>query len=93
VSESLTSIENTGEKFEPRWPVELSKAGEISDNHRFLIPTGLSKEVINGLQVLAFSIYISVPNVEKNFAEVAWTQHCLTKTKMGSIVLAALVFI
>jgi predicted nucleotidyltransferase component of viral defense system/DNA-directed RNA polymerase subunit RPC12/RpoP len=35
VAEKLTAIENTEEKFEPRFPVELSKAGEFPDD-RFL---------------------------------------------------------
>lgn len=32
VSENIQSIENTEETFEPRYPVELSKAGELPEN-------------------------------------------------------------
>ena len=31
----IQSIKDTGEKFEPRYPVELSKAGEAADNAYF----------------------------------------------------------
>lgn len=35
VSNKMESIENTSEKFEPRFPVELSKAGELADKTYF----------------------------------------------------------
>jgi predicted nucleotidyltransferase component of viral defense system len=38
VAQKLTSIENTDQKFEPRWPVELVKAGEIPEQHLFFGP-------------------------------------------------------
>jgi len=47
VAEKLTSIENTNEKFVPRWPVELSKSGEIPDDHYFFDPNRPSKRPAN----------------------------------------------
>jgi predicted nucleotidyltransferase component of viral defense system len=32
IAERIESIENTGENFEPRYPIELSKAGEMPEN-------------------------------------------------------------
>jgi DNA-directed RNA polymerase subunit RPC12/RpoP len=43
VAEKFTSIEATSEKFEPRWPVELSKSGEIPDQHYFFDPNRPAK--------------------------------------------------
>lgn len=38
IAENLTFIQNTEEKFEPRFPVELSKAGEMPKEHLFFDP-------------------------------------------------------
>lgn len=38
VADKLTSIQNTDEKFEPRFPVELSKAGEMPKDHLLFDP-------------------------------------------------------
>lgn len=43
VAQKMTSIANTTEKFEPRWPVELSKSGESPDNHYFFDPSRPTK--------------------------------------------------
>jgi len=45
VPEKLTEIANTTETFEPRFPVELSKAGEMPDNHYLFDPNRPSKPV------------------------------------------------
>jgi predicted nucleotidyltransferase component of viral defense system len=38
VAEKISSIEVTDRKFEPRWPVELCKSGELPDQHYFFDP-------------------------------------------------------
>lgn len=38
VAEKLRSIENTEEQFEPRFPIELSKAGEMPEQHLLFDP-------------------------------------------------------
>jgi len=43
IAEKVSSIETTEQKFEPRWPVELSKSGEIPDNHYFFDPNRPTK--------------------------------------------------
>jgi predicted nucleotidyltransferase component of viral defense system len=43
VPKNLTAIEITPEKFEPRFPVELSKAGEMPDDHYLFDPNKPSK--------------------------------------------------
>jgi predicted nucleotidyltransferase component of viral defense system len=43
VAERLTSIENTEEKFEPRFTVELSKAGEMPEDHYLFDPNRPAK--------------------------------------------------
>lgn len=43
VSNKITSIANTTEKFDHRWPVELMKAGESPDDHLFFDPNRPAK--------------------------------------------------
>jgi hypothetical protein len=43
VAEKMTSIATTNEKFEPRWPVELSKSGEPPTDHYFFDPNRPTK--------------------------------------------------
>jgi predicted nucleotidyltransferase component of viral defense system len=43
VADKLTSIENTDEQFEPRFPIELSKAGEMPEDHYLFDPNKPAK--------------------------------------------------
>ena len=43
VAENISAISNTDQKFEPRWPVELSKSGEIPNDRYFFDPNRPTK--------------------------------------------------
>jgi hypothetical protein len=43
VAENLTAIENTEEKFEPQFPIELSKAGELPEDRYLFDPSKPAK--------------------------------------------------
>ncbi len=55
VPENLTSLEPTTEKFEPRFVIELSKAGELPEDHLFFDPNKPEKRTAKSRTSFGFN--------------------------------------
>jgi hypothetical protein len=99
IAERIEFMENTEENFEPRYPIELSKAGEMPENPylfdpnkpvlapklRTRVSVGTSKRTFGRSSFGPKYIYINVVIVEKSLLKACSIAISVhTKTRMGT---------